>query len=164
MRRIRHWIERRRIDRSPMFVQTYSTIRTIFTRPSNMPITIERLNATTYTYAAVKKSLSVQPTVWMFSFLSFLGKSVVMFLLLSACFRLDPEKPTPTTITLLSTPFSSAAVITSTELQFTATLSSDPSEFGGLAQTESTDQMSTDIESSYLETFTTMMTTDAATQ
>jgi hypothetical protein len=137
-----------------MFVQTYSTIQTIFTRPSDMPITLERLNATTYADATMKKSLFGQPTGWMFNFLSFLGKSVVMSLFLSACFRLDPEKATPTATTLLSTSFSYAAVKTSTELQFTATLTnnssfnlsiaenSDPSEFGGLEETESTDQMS----------------------
>lgn len=57
-----------------MFIQTYTTIRSIFSKASDLPITIERLNATTYVYATVKKSSRRVTPTWMFNFLSFRGK------------------------------------------------------------------------------------------
>jgi len=62
-----------------MFIQTYTTIRSVFSKASDLPITIERLNSTTYVYATVKKYSGRIPTVWMFNFLSFSGKLIIEF-------------------------------------------------------------------------------------
>ena len=56
-----------------MFVQTYTTIRSLFSKPSDFPITFERLNSTTYAYATVKRSAGRASAIWMFNFLSFAG-------------------------------------------------------------------------------------------
>lgn len=60
-----------------MFIQTYTTIRSVFSKASDLPITIERLNSTTYVYATVKKYSGKIPPIWMFNFLSFSGKSML---------------------------------------------------------------------------------------
>ncbi|CAF3855246.1 unnamed protein product, partial [Rotaria sordida] len=54
-----------------MFVQTYTTIRSVFSKASDLPITLERLNATTYVYATIKKSAKNLLSYWMFNFLYF---------------------------------------------------------------------------------------------
>ncbi|CAF4009972.1 unnamed protein product, partial [Rotaria sp. Silwood2] len=58
-----------------MFVQTYSTIRSVFSKASDLPITLERLNATTYVYATMKRNARNIPSYWMFNFLYFTGNS-----------------------------------------------------------------------------------------
>lgn len=55
-----------------MFITRYTTIRSIFSKASDLPITFERLNATTYIYATVKKS-SRGISQWMFNFIYFTG-------------------------------------------------------------------------------------------
>jgi hypothetical protein len=59
-----------------MLAQSYKTIRSIFSKASDLPITIERLNSTTYVYATVKKSSGKIPSTWMFNILYFTGKFV----------------------------------------------------------------------------------------
>ncbi|CAF4511395.1 unnamed protein product, partial [Rotaria sp. Silwood1] len=54
-----------------MFVRTYSTIRSVFSKASDLPIILERLNATTYVYATLKKNAKNIPSYWMFNFLYF---------------------------------------------------------------------------------------------
>lgn len=77
-----------------MFMEKYLTIRSVFSKASDLPITIERVNATTYVYSTVKKYGSKSVPVWMFNFLSFNGKLIVC--LLPHCFDVsyvDPDKP-----------------------------------------------------------------------
>lgn len=59
-----------------MYVPTYTTIRSIFSKPSDLPITMERINATTYAYATMKRTYGKNSSMWMFNFLSFSGKSL----------------------------------------------------------------------------------------
>ena len=63
-----------------MVAQSYKTIRSIFSKASDLPITIERLNSTTYVYATVKKYSTKGPSTWMFNYLYFTGKSIQVFL------------------------------------------------------------------------------------
>ncbi|CAF4767381.1 unnamed protein product, partial [Rotaria sp. Silwood1] len=60
-----------------MYVEKYTTIRSVLPKTSDLPITIERLNSTTYVYVTVKENSGKIPTTWTFNFLSFI----------------DPEKP-----------------------------------------------------------------------
>ena len=77
-----------------MFMEKYLTIRSVFSKASDLPITIERLNATTYVYSTVKKYGSKSVPVWMFNFLSFNGKSIVCLPHdCSYSFYVDPDKP-----------------------------------------------------------------------
>lgn len=69
-----------------MFIQTYTTIRSVFSKASDLPITIERLNATTYVYPTIKKYSGRFSPVWMFNFLSFNGKLRFLFLFLKKNF------------------------------------------------------------------------------
>jgi hypothetical protein len=81
-----------------MFIDTYTTIRSVFSKASDLPITIERLNSTTYVYATVKIYSGRISPIWMFNFLSFAGKSMIYFSLEnSSKFFLDIEKPTTST-------------------------------------------------------------------
>ena len=57
-----------------MFVKTFSTIRSVFSKASDLPITLERLNSTTYVYATIKTNAKKLPSYWMFNFLYFTGK------------------------------------------------------------------------------------------
>jgi hypothetical protein len=65
-----------------MFIEKYTTIRSVFLKASDLPISIERLNSTTYVYATVKKYPGTVSAIWMFNFLSFAGKLMI-------CFSLD---------------------------------------------------------------------------
>lgn len=58
-----------------MFVQTHSTIRSVFSKASDLPITLERLNSTTYVYATIRKQ-SGKISQWMFNFLYFTGNFI----------------------------------------------------------------------------------------
>ena len=58
-----------------MYVQTYATIRSVFSKASDLPITLERLNSTTYVYVTMKKQPGNQPSYWMFNFLYFTSKT-----------------------------------------------------------------------------------------
>jgi hypothetical protein len=62
-----------------MFIQTYKTIRSVFSKASDLSITVERLNSSTYVYATVKTYPGKLPSIWMFNFLSFAGKSIICF-------------------------------------------------------------------------------------
>ncbi len=59
-----------------MSIQTYKTIRSIFSKASDLPVIMERLNSTTYVYATVKKSSGRISPIWMFNFLYFTGKTI----------------------------------------------------------------------------------------
>lgn len=56
-----------------MYVQTRATIRSVFSKASDLPMTLERLNSTTYVYATVKRQLGKTTSYWMFNFLYFTG-------------------------------------------------------------------------------------------
>lgn len=58
-----------------MYTQESVTIRSVFSKASDLPITLERLNATTYVYATVNKNAKKTQPHWMFNFLYFTGKS-----------------------------------------------------------------------------------------
>ena len=57
-----------------MSVQTYKTIRSVFSKASDLPIIIERLNSTSYIYATKKHVPETPTSMWMFNFLSFQGE------------------------------------------------------------------------------------------
>ena len=57
-----------------MYVQNRATIRSVFSKASDLPITLERLNSTTYVYATVRKHGIRTKPFWMFNFLYFTGK------------------------------------------------------------------------------------------
>jgi hypothetical protein len=59
-----------------MFVEKYTTIRSVFSKASDLPITIERLNSSTYIYATVKKNSGKTSSIWMFNFLYFTGNLI----------------------------------------------------------------------------------------
>jgi hypothetical protein len=59
-----------------MFVQTRSTIRSVFSIASDLPKTLERLNSTTYVYATIRKHSGKTGSHWMFNFLYFTGNSI----------------------------------------------------------------------------------------
>jgi hypothetical protein len=75
-----------------MLAQTYKTIRSIFSKASDLPITIERLNSTTYVYATVKKYSAKGPSIWMFNFLYFTGKLIYISIQNKFYCLLDPER------------------------------------------------------------------------
>ncbi len=56
-----------------MFVQTRATIRSVFSKASDLPITLERLNSTTYVYTTMKKNSGKSTSYWAFNFLYFTG-------------------------------------------------------------------------------------------
>jgi hypothetical protein len=58
-----------------IYVQNSATIRSVFAKSSDLPITLERLNTTTYVYATIKKNTAKIPPDWMFNFLYFTRKS-----------------------------------------------------------------------------------------
>ncbi|CAF3699066.1 unnamed protein product [Rotaria socialis] len=60
-----------------MSLQKYATIRSVSSKTSYLPITLERLNSTLYVYTTVRTDAEKKPSNWMFHFLSFI----------------DPEKP-----------------------------------------------------------------------
>ncbi|CAF0863217.1 unnamed protein product [Adineta ricciae] len=60
-----------------MYMQTYTTIRSIFSRPSEYPITIERINSSTYIYPTVKKLPGKAPAKWLFNIFSFADPTVL---------------------------------------------------------------------------------------
>ncbi|CAF0791059.1 unnamed protein product [Rotaria sp. Silwood1] len=60
-----------------MYVEKYTTIRSVLPKTSDLPITIERLNSTTYVYVTVKENSGKIPTTWTFNFLSFIGKLIM---------------------------------------------------------------------------------------
>jgi hypothetical protein len=62
-----------------MFVQTSVTIRSVFSKASDLPITLERLNSTTYVYTTIKKNSGKMPSYWMFNFLYFSGNFLRFF-------------------------------------------------------------------------------------
>jgi hypothetical protein len=63
-----------------MFVQTRSTIRSVFSIASDLPITLERLNSTTYVYPTIRKQSSGKNvSQWMFNFLYFTGNLITFF-------------------------------------------------------------------------------------
>ncbi|CAF3583619.1 unnamed protein product [Didymodactylos carnosus] len=53
-----------------MNIKTYTTIRNVFSKSSELPISIERLNTTTFIYATIKKITRTR-SVWMFNLLEF---------------------------------------------------------------------------------------------
>ncbi|CAF1127167.1 unnamed protein product [Adineta steineri] len=57
-----------------MYAQASVTIRSVFSKASDLPITLERLNATTYVYATIKRHSTKSRPYWMFNFLYFIGK------------------------------------------------------------------------------------------
>ena len=59
-----------------MYLQTTAAIRSVFSKASDLPITLERLNSTTYVYATIKRQSARRPSYWMFNFLYFSGKSI----------------------------------------------------------------------------------------
>ena len=67
-----------------MYAQNRATIRSVFSKASDLPITLERLNSTTYVYATVKKHSTKTKPDWMFNFLYFTGKARGI----SICFEL----------------------------------------------------------------------------
>ncbi len=62
-----------------MFVRTRTTIRSVFSKASDLPLTLERLNSTTYVYATIKKSSGKMTSHWMFNFLYFTGNLISFF-------------------------------------------------------------------------------------
>ncbi len=58
-----------------MYIEKYLTIRSVFSKASELPISLERLNASTYVYPTVKRSNKSAP-VWLFNFLTFNGKEL----------------------------------------------------------------------------------------
>ncbi|CAF3870500.1 unnamed protein product [Rotaria magnacalcarata] len=54
-----------------MSLKTFSTIRSVFSKASDLPITLERLNSTTYVYATIRANAKKLPSYWMFNFLYF---------------------------------------------------------------------------------------------
>ncbi|CAM4885008.1 unnamed protein product [Rotaria socialis] len=54
-----------------MFLKTFSTIRSVFSKASDLPITLERFNSTTYVYATIRTNAKKLPSYWMFNFLYF---------------------------------------------------------------------------------------------
>lgn len=66
-----------------MYTQESATIRSVFSKASDLPITLERLNATTYVYATINKNVKKLQPVWMFNFLYFTGMSTDRFALRS---------------------------------------------------------------------------------
>ena len=54
-----------------MYVQGYAPIRTVFSKPSDLPITLERLNSTTYVYATINRQSKKLTPQWMLSFVYF---------------------------------------------------------------------------------------------
>ncbi|UJR15969.1 hypothetical protein I4U23_002888 [Adineta vaga] len=59
-----------------MYMQSYTTIRSIFLRPSDFPITMERINSSSYIYATVKKQSGKIPAKWLFNIFSFADPSL----------------------------------------------------------------------------------------
>ncbi len=59
-----------------MFEQTLTTIRSVFSKASDLPITLERLNSTTYVYATIRKNSGKTVSHWMFNFLYFTGNLI----------------------------------------------------------------------------------------
>lgn len=64
-----------------MSMQKYTTIRGISLKTSSLPITIEKMNATTLVYATVKVDPNKGPSMWMFHFLTFLGNMKIILLI-----------------------------------------------------------------------------------
>ena len=58
-----------------MYVQNRATIRSVFSKASDLPITLERLNSTTYVYGTIRRQTAKSASYWMFNFLYFTGKS-----------------------------------------------------------------------------------------
>jgi hypothetical protein len=58
-----------------MYAQNRATIRSVFSKASDLPITLERLNSTTYVYATIRKQSTKMASHWMFNFLYFTSKS-----------------------------------------------------------------------------------------
>ncbi|CAF1225320.1 unnamed protein product [Adineta ricciae] len=54
-----------------MYTQESATIRSVFSKASDLPITLERINATTYVYATINKNAKKTQPYWMFNFLYF---------------------------------------------------------------------------------------------
>ncbi|UJR30617.1 hypothetical protein I4U23_018142 [Adineta vaga] len=54
-----------------MYTQESVTIRSVFSKASDLPITLERLNATTYVYATINQKSKKSQPYWMFNFLYF---------------------------------------------------------------------------------------------
>ncbi|CAF1343365.1 unnamed protein product [Rotaria magnacalcarata] len=80
-----------------MSLQNYATIRSVSSKTSSLPITIEKLNSTTYVYTTVRMNAEKKPSNWIFHFLSFI----------------DPEKPVSTSqppVFITHIPFSSVVV------------------------------------------------------
>ncbi len=59
-----------------MSVQNSLTIRSVFSKASDLPITLERLNSTTYVYVTMKRNPGKMPSYWMFNFLYFSGNLI----------------------------------------------------------------------------------------
>lgn len=68
-----------------MYVQNRAKIRSVFSKASDLPITLERLNSTTYVYATVRKYAGKTMPHWMFNFLYFSGKIQVFLFELNLC-------------------------------------------------------------------------------
>lgn len=85
-----------------MFMEKYLTIRSVFSKASDVPITIERLNASTYVYVTLKKYGTKSVPVWMFNFLSFNGRLIVHLFRYEIFdfFVIEPEKPASNNRTL----------------------------------------------------------------
>ena len=66
-----------------MYVQNRATIRSVFSKASDLPITLERLNSTTYVYATVRKYAAKTKPFWMFNFLYFSGNTKAISLSLN---------------------------------------------------------------------------------
>jgi hypothetical protein len=64
-----------------MYTQESATIRSVFSKASDLPIALERLNATTYVYATINKNARKAQPFWMFNFLYFTGRSCNTFYL-----------------------------------------------------------------------------------
>ena len=75
-----------------MYVQTYATIRSVFSKASDLPITLERLNSTTYVYVTMKKQPGNQPSYWMFNFLYFTSKVSKLAVAHTSCAFRSGEK------------------------------------------------------------------------
>jgi len=56
-----------------MYVQENVTIRSVFSKSSDLPVILERLNATTYAYTTITKHASNPNPPWIFNILFFTG-------------------------------------------------------------------------------------------